>query len=187
MNPGIDYGMGQANIDLASGIRFGVIPAHHVGQSWYDASEAEYGDPTCPECGKVALASDAPELEKHEGAEWFNGKDYTCEDCEYCFWSDEAFGDEPSAHSYFDEGYQASQGTDGDIFVTMSPFYTYAPFCSPCAPGACYLPSAVAPNEVRIGGLPRVYCFGHEWFEDGIAPYRVFRVNGGTEVFPDAR
>ena len=42
---GIDYGLGKTNIDKTSGIRYGVISQHSVGQAWYDESEAYYGTP----------------------------------------------------------------------------------------------------------------------------------------------
>jgi hypothetical protein len=42
---GIDYGLGKTNRDVETGIHFGIIPHHTVGQAWYDESEADYGDP----------------------------------------------------------------------------------------------------------------------------------------------
>jgi hypothetical protein len=45
---GIDYGLGRANVDHETGIRYGVISQHTVGQAWYDSAEAEYGEPHCP-------------------------------------------------------------------------------------------------------------------------------------------
>ena len=38
MSAGIDYGMGQSNVDHATGIRYGVIAQNNVGQAWYDAA-----------------------------------------------------------------------------------------------------------------------------------------------------
>ena len=37
---GIDYGLGQSNIDKETGIRFGVIPAHEA-PCWYDRKGTE--------------------------------------------------------------------------------------------------------------------------------------------------
>ena len=62
MNVGIDYGMGETNIDRETHIRYGVIPQNDVLQAWADSSEAEYpcemceceqGDDTCSnsDCG----------------------------------------------------------------------------------------------------------------------------------------
>lgn len=76
-----------------------------------------------------------------------------------------------------DEGIKALQGGDStDIFIIDSPYYTLARLCSPCAPNACYLL-----NPDRELGL-KAYCFGHDWFEGGKAPYPVFRVDNDEEV-----
>lgn len=66
---------------------------------------------------------------------------------------------------------------EGD-FILKSPYYTYAQFCSPCAPGAGYLPS---PLKDRPAGN-KTYCLGHDWFEDGTAPYRVYSVKTNKEM-----
>ena len=176
---GIDYGRGLTNINHETGIRYGVIHSREVGQAWYDSAESDYGEPSCDECGNPAHDSMSAPEEVQE-AEWFTGKDYYCPTCETCFWSDEAFGDEPLAWTFKDSEYTAEQsGSDCDIFVTRSPFYTFAPFCSPCAPGAGYLGSADGCDETN--GV-KTYCFGHEWFDDGRAPYRVFNVETNEEV-----
>mgnify|MGYP000223845084 CR=1 FL=1 len=48
-NKGIDYGMGQSNIDVDNGIRYGVIHQNEVGQAWFDESEPIYFY-HCPKC-----------------------------------------------------------------------------------------------------------------------------------------
>lgn len=96
-----------------------------------------------------------------------------------------------------EDDYTLMLATDGDIWVFKSPFYTYAQFCSPCAPGACHLGH---PLDVKIqAGIASVaasegaayetfvdsnkcYCLGHDWFEDGKAPYRMWRVDNNEEV-----
>lgn len=81
---------------------------------------------------------------------------------------------------YDGEGIKAQCGEDGDIFIVASPYFTYAQFCSPCAPGACYLTNYLEePLESN-----RAYCFGHDWFEDGKAPYPVYSVETGKLVEP---
>ena len=180
---GIDYGNGQTNIDHASGIRFGVIPANDVGQAWYDGAESDYGAASCPKCGNEAEEAKGKyrkyEHSKHEC------DDYVCHACKYVFGSESAYGDSPLCE-YIDNGeYRAYQHRDDcDIFIEHSLYYTYAQFCSPCAPGACYLR-----NELD-GSLPenygnRCYCFGHDMFEDNKAPYRVFRVDDNSEVLAE--
>lgn len=82
---------------------------------------------------------------------------------------DDAFIDDaPSTYILNDAEYSAIQHADDpDIFVTRSPYYTLCAFCSPCAPGAGYL---MDPGNVKA------YCFGHDWWENGKAPYSVYRV-----------
>ena len=66
-----------------------------------------------------------------------------------------------------------------------SPYVAFGPFCSPCVPGAVTLHGDVETacqydDETGI----RAYAFGHDWFEDGVAPYRVYSVATGFEVLP---
>ena len=82
---------------------------------------------------------------------------------------------EPLFYIFSDEEYSATCGDDGDIFIYKSPFYTLCRFCSPCAPGAGYL---MSPDDNGI----KAYCFGHDWFEDEQAPYKVYDVKTGMEV-----
>jgi hypothetical protein len=196
MSRGIDYGLGQTNIDKETGIRFGVIHANEVCQAWSDSSESEYGEPSCPKCGNEAVASDAPIPEDEIQEEGDEDKardelgykslhgvcgDYACDSCRILFDGDEAYGCESIAFNLDDGEYKATQGGDDcDIFILKSPYYTRAEFCSPCAPGACYLVNHTADGE-------RAYCFGHDWFEDGVAPYPVFRVDDDSLVLPEGK
>lgn len=160
---GIDYGLGQTNVNHETGIRYGVIPVHHVGQAWYDESEAFYPD-VCPMCG-----------EEFEQVEVYP------EHCDYCGnnleESDFDF-QEPTSFSFEDAEYSAEQSADDtDIFILKSPYFTYAQFCSPCAPGAGYLLNWTDP-DVGV----KAYCFGHDWFEAENAPYPVYSVETGELV-----
>ena len=76
---------------------------------------------------------------------------------------------EPLGFVLDDGEYRAECGEDGDIFITKSPYYTLCQFCSPCAPGAGYVM-----NTVNDG--VKAYCFGHDFFDDGKAPYPVYSV-----------
>ena len=82
---------------------------------------------------------------------------------------------EPLGFSLDDGEYKASAGESGDIFITLSPYYTLCKFCSPCAPGAGYL---MNPDNDGI----KAYCFGHDWFEGGKAPYIVYKVEDNSIV-----
>jgi hypothetical protein len=64
-------------------------------------------------------------------------------------------------------------GSDGDIFITKSPYYTVCGFCSPCAPGAGYLTDKSEDCAA--------FCFGPDWF-DGPVPYLIYRVSDGMLV-----
>lgn len=167
MAHGIDYGMGQTNIDHETGIRFGVISMHEVCQAWSDSAESDYGAPNCPkcaselgsepldsyrlcdECGKMheedvlqcdtcSFFGDMPELELIEPSE------HHCIHCHEDVEDYDLYGDTPLSW-YVDDGeYKATQGgDDSDIFVCKSPYFTYADLCSPCAPGACSLNSPI--------------------------------------------
>lgn len=173
---GIDYGMGNTNIDKETGIRYGVIHQHEVLQAWCDSSESDYGPPTCGECGGSAVQSIDFE---DEDPDWYNCRaDFHCEDCERSFFSEDAYGDEPLGHYLNDGEYKATQNhDDGDIFVLSSPYYTLCSYCSPCAPGAGYL------MDFCEDGI-KAYCFGHDWFEGGKAPYPVYSVATNKEVLP---
>jgi hypothetical protein len=169
---GIDYGLGQSNVDRETGIRYGVISQNSVLQSWADSSEPEYGEPTCPECG--GSVKDSSEVE----ADWNTGKDYACVECKQVFWSDRVFSDEALGYSYTGDGYKLTDCLDSDVFVLKSPYYTFAQFCSPCVPGAGNLD-----NPCTDG--PKTYALGHDWFEDQIAPYPVYSVKTGELVKPE--
>lgn len=64
------------------------------------------------------------------------------------------------------------------MFILASPYFTHAQFCSPCAPGACYL---LSPTD-KTG--PKAYCLNHDWFEGDKAPYPVWEVATGKLVKP---
>ena len=204
---GIDYGMGSTNIDHDTGIRFGVISKHKVGQAWYDSEELQWGEPCCGECGNEASPIEAVPFdlddcvatefagafrhydklaipEEHQddiGKDTWKdeGRDYCCLYCARSFDSDDAFGDEPIGSSYVDEEYKCF-ASDSDIFIEKSPYYTLCNFCSPCAPGAGYLKSA-NPNGIKA------YCLGPDWFGEGECPYPVYRVDNDECIYtPEA-
>lgn len=188
---GIDYGRGLSNIDHATGIRYGVIAHHHVGQSWYEDSEPYYVY-TCPKC-EAEFKGECPEQ---------------CS-CGHEFDDGDFDNLDPVSFYVDDAEYTAECGQDSvDIFITKSPYYTFAQFCSPCAPGAGYLmtpfinywkntgtnqegindPAHYAEDhhvKAKAAGFPKVYCFGHEWFDGGKAPYPVFRVETEEFVAPN--
>jgi hypothetical protein len=149
MKYGIDYGNKKSNIDQRTGIRYGVIPCDLVDHLW-DYMEAVYSA-ECPHCGT--------EIE-----------DVVCGHCDM---ENDVEELEPVCHKYEGNGYILITGGDCiDLWVIKSPLYTYSKFCSPCAPGACYLPDFIE------GSTPddnKCYCLGSEWF-NGAPGYEVHRL-----------
>lgn len=184
-NPGFDYSLGTAN--HRGEFHFGVISAHACCEFIYEAFEADYGPPTCGKCGNEAIEADDPQApdidelpEDWETIHAIGGADYACLGCKRFFSSDDAFGEEPVGN-YLDDGeYKASLDGYNDIFITQSPYFTYAQYCSPCAPGAGHLENPCPPG---CGGI-KTYCFGHDWFNGDKAPYPVFSVKTGKLVLP---
>ncbi len=206
---GIDYGLGQSNIDHSTGIRYGVISMHKV-DCWNEQSEPIYPDVYyCPKCGCEALDSEKDtdleiireyaqeneenigdfdlESDSYDTVEFladklgFNKSKYDSDHSLVCLQDKYLFGTdmidmEPVGFSYYGDGLAAEQPFDDpDIFITKSPYYTLCQFCSPCAPGAGYLMDR---------GTVKAYCFGHDWFEGGKAPYPVYDVKTGRKVKP---
>jgi hypothetical protein len=176
MSRGIDYGLGSVNIDKETGIRYGVISANDV-PDWYDEAEPDYGDPHCPKCGGELAEFDDEVHDDFPPESAGSCADFACETCNHYVDSGRAQPDEPHGYVLDNGEYQASSDGDGDIFIVKSPYFTRAEFCSPCAPGACYLTNPDEDGE-------RAYCFGIDWFEDGKAPYPVYSVATGELVFP---
>jgi hypothetical protein len=185
---GIDYGLGQFNIDLETGIRYGVINLNALGEYAREDFDDDYGDPHCPKCGNEAceLGNEACELDKVTVDEdvvdkWEHAEhecdDYACESCEYVFGSESAYGDEPIGFTLETSEYKAAGGNDGDVMIFKSIYYTHAQFCSPCAPGAGHL-------ECPHPEGPKTYCFGADSFDDHCpCPYPVFEVATGKQIY----
>ena len=97
----------------------------------------------------------------------------------------ENFESENSLMRYEKDGYIIEASNDDcDLFIIKSPYFTLAPFCSPCAPGACYLRDAIKEDEidehgeVKIGsGGIEAYCLPKEWFsEEQPCPYKYWKI-----------
>lgn len=179
---GIDYGAGNTNRDNTTGIRYGVISQNDVLQAWADSSEPYY-TPACPHCGNEidqSIIDAAQESGNRDDDETRITR--TCPHCSKVLAERDFVDCEPSSWTYDDDGYSCECGESGDIFVIKSPYFTYAQLCSPCAPGACHLGNPLNTPDPDN----RAYCFGHDWFDDGRAPYPVYSVETGEMVQPDS-
>lgn len=157
---GIDYGRfaGSNRDDIA---HYGVIGSWALRELWHDAidfhGEIIYPD-NCSSCGND-IADKSEDI---------------CPSCGK-YWSDML---EHISEIYRRDGYVAERDCDlSYIIVSKSPFVTYTAFCSPCFPGAGDLDS---PHARGV----KTYCFGHDWFYDGKAPYPVYDAITGKEVMP---
>lgn len=168
MTRGIDYSgpSGTVNRDPETGIRYGIIPIHRLGEFAHDSFEPEY-DPHCPHCGEPWESADY--CDRPDGEDW-------CAHCDARSRDDDRYGDEPSRVTLDDGETKGMLDESGDVWIFRSPYYTRAAFCSPCAPGACYLTSPCDDGE-------RAYCLGPDWFdEDNPAPYPIYSVESGERV-----
>ena len=106
---------------------------------------------------------------------------YGCEDCEENVNGSEEYEEEctrccdPTHYEYREGGYEVFSDSYGDLIITKSPFYTLRGLASPCFPNGGHL--------LTEGGY-ETYCLPHDWFPEGKAPYRVYDVITGEEVFP---
>lgn len=89
---------------------------------------------------------------------------------------------------YEDGEYLCRQnGDDPDVFVVRSPYFTFAQFCYPYftpAPDAYHLDH---PTDDPTDDGERTYCYGHDWFAGGGAPYPVYSVATGELVPPPVK
>lgn len=181
MTRGIDYGMGQANIDTETGIRYGILSCHDLMP---EALEDVYsnGDDLDFEEHKAQVLADltaaiAGVLDDAGHAPRFNDPATMAQEIVDNLEWDGYQNDGCTRYRYEADGYSILLDSSGDAWAIKSPFYTRATFCSPCAPGACSITSPCDDGE-------KAYCFGHDWFEDGKAPYPVYRVSDDSVVDP---
>ena len=153
---GIDYGMGQTNIDTRTGVRYGVISQNAVAHRLFNELEP-ICIPYCPHCVE-------------ELSEEFC--DTPC-DCPFCgeeIGDGDQYADEPHGWEYSRDGYELSLDSYGDLWVFKSPYVTRVAYCSPCAPGAGHL-------ETPCDNGPLTYCLGPDWFDDDSpCPYAPLRI-----------
>lgn len=171
---GIDYGSGRANVHPETGIRYGVISVHSLGEWTVGEAESIYPEKVEVECPKCGQSFETDNLD---------ADDQTCPDekCEEEFSDHSLYELEPIGWDYapndplYETDYSESLNC---VFVTKSPFFTYGAYCSPCAPGAVDLDTALPPDEGQ-----KAYCFGVDFFDDNKPPYSVWSVETGELVY----
>ena len=201
--PGIDYSRGQSNTDTDTSIRYGVICQNSVsGEAVEDVYHGPHSRDLAFESAEEELKnklrgvledyfSDYKRGTKGDGMN--NGTsrlDVAVDDAFDAVdgWADNF--DHETDPLYEHDGYKVTKCLDCDLMILKSPFYTYAQFCSPCVPGAGNLDHPFdGPIEnwckaAEEAGFPKVFCLGHDWFDDDTAPYPVFNVATGEQVQP---
>ena len=184
---GIDYsGPGATcNRDLETGCRYGIISANDLDGWLWEKVESVY-TPSCPHCGdELPEDWDGEESQAAATADMDESVvddliDPVCPQCSKEIedgeqWPDEA---EAAANVIDDGDTQGFVDDSNDVWVTKSPYFTFAQFCSPCAPGACHLG-----NPLPEGEGARCFCFGRDWFEGERCPSPYWSVEDGELIY----
>ena len=157
----IDYGRGVTNIDMKTGIRYGVIALNNLSSdAVVENLEPEYPF-NCPQCGNETLVPS-------RSARY----EYYCQTCKTWHNSEDCYGEDSIGCHLEDDEYTLVDCLDNDLMIIKSLHFTFAQFCSPCVPGAGNLDS---PDEE--GGV-MAYCLGPEWFDEySPCPYKIHHVS----------
>jgi hypothetical protein len=150
----------QINRD-ETGIRYGVISAHDMEDSFFDILEFVYAR-QCPYCDTEFDEGGIPEI---------------CPGCNEELDEDECYSEEPASQNINSEGVVGLLTSNNNVWITKSPYYIRGTYCSPCAPGA------VSIGEPTTDG-PIAYCPPHDWFREDL-PRLIFRVDDNTIVYSD--
>ena len=178
------------NYDEKTGIAYGVISPNALNQDVLNDISQEGTDPNYEET-KKSLIQDISTLCDNYGINIDNididnfiqeMADHYESSCDGTF-------------DYSDKEYTLHNSADNfGLYVIRSPYYTYCQKCSPCAPGAGDLNSPVDMDGAGGRSEPspyqlfsnqcgdKSYCLDSSFFDDGKAPYRVFRVEDDQEV-----
>jgi hypothetical protein len=185
--PGIDYGLGQANIEKETGIRYGVISQNSISPYAFEdimnnGTDVDFEN--FKEEVKSRLESaiegvlDELGLYRKRSSHNMNDPAGMAEEIvDNLEWDNYEGTGDCTRYLYEQDGYVIETCSDGDMFITKSPYYSKSQYCSPCAPGAGYLN-----NPCEDG--PKTFCLGLSWFdEDCPCEYPIYRVDNDERVF----
>lgn len=202
-NPGINYGMlSTANLDRETGIRYSVIPLHALHEYLLEDFIPQYGNPQCPQCATediIDLDTTCPTCDHYhiltytgdcrndserygldhidqydQYSKYRSSEDFACPQCQLIFGNDSAYPEDPIAWTYERQGFLLELDSQNDVWIFKAPYVTYAQYCSPCAPGACYL---LVPCREGQGGL--CYALDDSFFsKENSCPYPLYSLDG---------
>lgn len=180
---GIDYGMGQANIDTETGIRYGLISQNLVSDwalefFWSIGDDLDYQEFRQQVIDEIRSAIErAIQDYTHDAS-----RSVERIDCEEIFDGLEIEYESESNNLELEDEDGKYQLSGGNVWVFRSKYYTHAQFCSPCMPGAGNL-------DCPCPDGPKTYCVGPDWFDaddqpDGRhCPYPVYLVETGECIY----
>jgi hypothetical protein len=157
------------NVDIATGIHYGVIHNNRLGKFAWDIIQADGIDIDYMEAQENLQAELQHAIKSvlEDYSTSFDAKALAADIIGDLDIDRESTGD-CTRYEYKGKDEEFTVGSDGDIFVTKSKFYTLCGRCSPCAPNAGYLTSE---------GSLKTYCLGPDWFDDNNPiPYKVHKV-----------
>ena len=164
------------NTDPETGIRYGVISLHDLDP--YFAYEEFYDNSENLAIKEVELEIDElfnpiKEFAKERGLD----KETEIEKLKESIAEEmfENWDESEDSRIYEHDGYKI-QLIDNDLFIAKSPYVTFGPLCSPCAPGAVYLPDADGNHGFMA------YCLPNDFFEGDRAPYEYITIEEGYDA-----
>jgi hypothetical protein len=174
------YCVRRSNFDIPTNICCGVIGQNAIKQGALNDFKVDFGDPRCPKCGRtVADITSSLDDETMLKTTQYGGHgfvEYYCTTCDHTLDESDCLPDDSSGLKYTRNEYEI-YCLDSYLIIAESPYYMWGQVCSPCVPGAGCLETTSIPAKARA----KCYCLGHDWFDDDIAPYPVFRVKDGKE------
>lgn len=148
---GIDYGRGLANIDTATGIRYGIFPRRMLDE-WAESDATPVFRKCCPHCGSDLPEEWTPERYPHYLPSW--------ELCPHCGEEIEEGDEHPDEPEFWgitqeESGKWSAWFDDSwDAWFTAGPWVYRANYASPCAPGAGYV------SRLLTADRGDCYCYG---------------------------